>query len=250
MKIKALVFLFLIFQNYLSAQEDISVEPIRIPMINLNMGFHSPGGDLADRFGSSSMFGIGFQLKNNKNFYWGFDFSAIAGADVREDNIIDIITADSLDIIDVNGNTASIRFWERGAQAQLVVGKIFPYFKVNNNSGIFVQAGFGYMYHKIRIEDIGNLSPQLNEDMREGYDRLSMGYSISQFIGYRHFSNNRRINFFVGVEFIQAFTENVRKYDYNAQSIDEEKRIDLLNGFKFGWTFPLYKQVNNQYYYY
>ena len=60
MKIKVLVFLFLIFQNYLSAQEDISVEPIRIPMINLNMGFHSPGGDLADRFGSSSMFGIGF----------------------------------------------------------------------------------------------------------------------------------------------------------------------------------------------
>lgn len=245
------LFLFLLGIPYLLlAQEDISEGKIRVPIINLNVGFHLPGGDLAERFGSSSMFGMGFQMKNEKNFYWGFDATAIAGSNVKEDNIIDIITADSLDIIDVNGHTASIRFWERGAQTQLVLGKIIPVLGPNENSGIFLQGGFGYLYHKIRIEDIGNQSPQLNADMRKGYDRLCMGFTTSQFVGYRHFSNNHKVNFFVGVEFIQAFTQDVRQYDYNAQMAYEDKRVDLLSGLKFGWTFPLYEKSDNQYYYY
>ena len=90
----------------------------------MNIGFHTPGGDLADRFGSSTLWD-GFQLKNEKNFYWGIDIAALAGSDVKEDNIIDIIVADSTDIIDVNGNTATVRFWERGAHTQLVLGQIF-----------------------------------------------------------------------------------------------------------------------------
>jgi len=250
MKANKFLLFLLGLQFSLFAQEDITESKIRIPIINLNGGFHLPGGDLAERFGGSSMFGVGFQMKNEKNFYWGFEGAALAGSKVKEDNIIDIITADSLDIIDVNGNTASIRFWERGAQARVVLGKIFPCVGPNTNSGIFFQGGLGYIYHKIRIEDIGNRSPQLNADMRKGYDRLCMGFSTSQFVGYRHFSNNHKINFFVGVEFIQAFTQDVRQYDYNAQTAYEDKRVDLLSGLKFGWTFPLYEKSDNQYYYY
>ena len=185
-----------------------------------------------------------------KNFYWGIDIAALAGSDVKEDNIIDIIVADSTDVIDVNGNTATVRFWERGAQTQFVLGKIFPVIGPNENSGVFFQGGLGFMYHKIRIEDIGNNSPQLSADMLKGYDRLSMGFTTSQFIGYRHFSNNHKINFFVGIEFIQAFTQDVRMYDYNSQTSYEDNRVDLLSGLKFWWTIPLHKKSDNQYYYY
>tara|TARA_A100001015_G_scaffold132793_1_gene147358 strand:+ start:1189 stop:1680 length:492 start_codon:yes stop_codon:yes gene_type:complete len=138
MKTKQFFFLLIGFYHIsLFAQEDIKESKIRIPAINLNIGFHMPGGDLADRFGSSTLFGMGFQLKNEKNFYWGIDFAALAGSDVKEDNIIDIIVADSTDVIDVNGNTATVRFWERGAQTQFVLGKIFPVIGPNENSGLF-----------------------------------------------------------------------------------------------------------------
>ena len=248
--IKLLLLLLLGIPLMLSAQEDISKDIIRVPLINLDAGFHIPGGDLADRFGNSSSLGMGFQMKNEKNVFWGFDIDAITGSNVKEDNIIDIITADSLDIIDINGHTASIRFWERGAKSQFVLGKIFPVRGPNKNTGIFIQAGLGYLYHKIRIEDIGNNSPQLNADMLKGYDKLSMGFTTSQFVGYRYFSNDHKINFFVGIEFIQAFTQDVRKYDYNTQTAYEDKRVDLLSGLKFGWTFPLYEKSDNKYYYY
>ena len=251
MKTKQFFFLLIgFYQISLFAQEDIKESKIRIPAINLNIGFHTPGGDLSDRFGSSTLFGIGFQLKNEKNFYWGFDIAALAGSDVKEDNIIDIIVADSTDVIDVNGNTATVRFWERGAQSQFVLGKIFPVIGPNENSGVFFQGGLGFMYHKIRIEDIGNNSPQLSADMLKGYDRLCMGLTTSQCVGYRYFSNNHKINFFVGIEFIQAFTQDVRMYDYNSQTSYEDNRFDLLSGLKFGWTIPLYKKSDNQYYYY
>lgn len=244
------LFFAVIYQLPIFAQEDIKESEIRIPMINFNIGFHISGGDLADRFGSSTLFGIGFQIKNNKNFYWGFDAAALAGSDVKEDDIIDIITADATDIIDVNGNTATIRFWQRGAHSQFILGKIIPVVGPNKNSGLFIQIGSGFMYHKIRIEDIGNNAPQLSANMLKGYDRLCMGLTSSQLFGYRHFSNNNKINFFVGIEFIQAFTKDVRRYDYNAQMAYNDKRIDLLSGLKFGWTIPLYKKSNNQYYYY
>ena len=250
MKTRNLLLLFLSLQLSLLAQEDITNEAIRIPMINLNAGFHIPGGDLDNRFGNSALFGVGFQLKNKNNIYWGFDGAGLTGSTIVEDNIINIISADSIDIIDLNGNTASVRFWERGAHAQFVLGKIFPVLAPNKNSGLFVQAGLGYMYHKIRIEDIGNQSPQLNSDLLKGYDRLSMGISTSEFIGYRYFSNSQKINFFIGIEFIQAFTQDVRQYDYNAQTAYQDKRLDFLSGLKFGWTFPLYKKSDNKYYYY
>jgi hypothetical protein len=241
---------FVFFSSVLSAQINVKENNISIPMINLSSGFHIPGEDLADRFGQSSSFGIGFQLKKTSNFYWGYDIMAISGATVKEDNILNIITADSIDVIDANGHTASIRFWQRGAQVQAFFGKIISFIGPNPNSGIFIQGGLGMLYHQIRIEDIGNNSPQINQEMLKGYDRLCIGFSLSQFIGYRHFSNNQKINFFVGIELIQAFTEDVRMYDYNDQSSYEDKRIDLLSGLKFGWTFPLYKKSDNKYYYY
>ena len=152
--------------------------------------------------------------------------------------------------VTINGNTATVRFWERGAQTQFVLGKIFPMIGPNENSGVFFQGALGFMYHKIRIEDIGNNSPQLSADMLKGYDRLCMGLTTSQCVGYRYFSNNHKINFFVGIEFIQAFTQDVRMYDYNSQTSYEDNRFDLLSGLKFGWTIPLYKKSDNQYYYY
>lgn len=250
MKTNKLLILFLALQFSLVAQESISEGIIRIPMINLNASFHVPGGDLEDRFGNSSLFGLGFQLKNKKNLYWGIEIGGLTGSTVIEDDILDIITAGTVDIINVSGNTASIRFWERGAHTQISLGKIIPIFATNQNSGFFIQGGLGYMYHKIRIEDIGNKSPQLNSEMLKGYDRLSMGFSTSEFIGYRYFSSNQKINFFIGIEFIQAFTQDVRQYDYNAQEAYLDDRLDLLSGLKFGWTFPLFKKTDNQYYYY
>ena len=92
MKTRNLLILFIGLQLSLFAQENISEGAIRIPMINMNAGFHIPGGDLSNRFGNSSLFGLGFPLKNKNNIYWGFEGAGLTGANIKEDNIINIIT--------------------------------------------------------------------------------------------------------------------------------------------------------------
>ncbi|MBA3901808.1 MAG: hypothetical protein H0X62_16670, partial [Bacteroidetes bacterium] len=119
----------------------------------------------------------------------------------------------------------------------------------NPNSGFFVLGGVGFLQHKVRIENPGNASPQIFGEYKKGYDRLTNGISTSQFIGYMFLSNNRLLNFFGGVEFVQGFTQN-RRFNYDNMDYDHTQRLDLLTGIKVGWVFPLYKKVPLKYYYY
>ena len=244
---KFLIFLLLSIPKLLISQND---EKLKISMLNFNFSYHIPGGDLSKRFGPSSMIGFGFQKKNKNNLLYGLNIEAIAGSNVKENDILNIITADSLDIIDINGNTATIRFWQRGLNSSLFIGKVLALSDKNINSGIFIKTSFGFMYHKIRIEDIGNLAPQLNSELMKGYDKLCMGLSIGEMIGYIYFSKDKRKNFFIGLESIQGFTNDVRRYDYNKKKSYLDNRIDILTGIKFGCIFLIDRKNNNDKYYY
>jgi len=112
-----------------------------------------------------------------------------------------------------------------------------------------VWLGGGYMQHKINIYDVGKNVPQLNNDFKKGYDRLTGGFGLNQFIGYLHLSNNKIANFYAGFEFNQAFTKGMRGYQYDLMKEDNIKRTDIQIGFRIGWILPLYKRLNEYYYY-
>ena len=132
-------------------------------------------------------------------------------------------------------------------------GKVFPHLLgkkktigPNENSGIIVTGGVGMLMHKIHIT---GTSPQLTEEYKKGYDRLTFGVATSEFVGYFHMSNNRMLNFYFGVEFVQGWTVNRRGYNFDEMSTDTEKRLDHLSGFKVGWVLPLYKRVADEFYF-
>ena len=110
--------------------------------------------------------------------------------------------------------------------------------------------GTGYMYHKIFIETLITQLPQLNETLLKGYDRLCGGLLTKQFIGYFYFSNTINIRFFLGLEAIQAFTKDLREYNYTTQTYIDNKRIDHLLGIKCGFIIPIKKRDTGKYYYY
>jgi hypothetical protein len=103
----------------------------------------------------------------------------------------------------------------------------------------------GLFQHKIRIQD----DPQvvvssLAGDYKKGYDRLTNGLAITEFIGYQHFAKNRLINFYAGIELTQGFTQNRRDYNFDTFERDDAKRFDGLVGFKLGWVLPFYLSDN------
>lgn len=219
-------------------------------LLSINHVLQFPAGNLADRFGNNSDISISLIYKNKKNIVITLEGGALFGSNVKEDNLFESIDGDNGVLISQNGEIPIIRLFERGGHLDLNVGKYFQLTDKNKQSGILLSIGLGYIYHKILIETIITELPQLNEELLKGYDRLSGGILLKQFIGYLYFSKKNNIRFLLGIETMQGFTRDLREYNYTAQTYINRKRIDHLIGFKTGFIVPIKKRYTGKYYYY
>jgi hypothetical protein len=152
-------------------------------------------------------------------------------------------------ILDQDGQPASVLKYERGYCLFAWAGRLMPIVGPNPNSGLLLKVGGGYMRHKIRIETQENVVPQLEGDYLTGYDRLSGGPAAMFFFGYQHIGNRRLINFMFGFEMVLGFTEPLREYNFDTHRHESGTRYDGLNGFRFGWTLPIYRRSAKGYYF-
>lgn len=240
----------LILSPYIAiCQENKKDSIVPRTMITMSYTFQVPGGDMSKRFLSNSAIGGGFLYKTRHNFLLGVDGYFMFRDTIKETSILDSIKTSNGNIIDGNGEYVDVRILERGFNFGLKAGKLFPVSSSNKNSGILVLCGVGFMQHKIRIENKNNSAPQISGDYRKGYDRLTNGLSVSEFVGYMHMGESRLVNFYAGFEFTQAWTQNRRSYNFDLRGADNTKRMDLLSGFRIGWVIPLNKREPEKFYY-
>lgn len=247
------ILLFAIFCLNLSlvnAQSSVKDSVIKCVLVSPGFSFQLPGGDLAKRFGANSTVGLSVGLKNTKNWLFSVEGNFIFGSKIRETSIFSNLTVDGGYIIGNDGLYADIRVYERGYNLFGNVGKIIPYKGPNSNCGILLQAGLGFVQHKIRIEDKKKTVPALQGDYLQGYDRLTNGIAAKQFVGYQYLGNKRLINFYGGLEFIEGFTKGRRDYNFSGESADNSQRFDLFMGIRLGWIMPFYKQAPEKFYTY
>ena len=245
-----LLILFCAVSFFSRAQSTLKDSSFAFSMVGTSYSFELPGGDLAKRFGYNSSIGVNFLRKTKHDWVWGADANFLFGNQLKETGILDSIKTAEGHIINQNGEYAEIRMFERGMTSTLKFGKMLHVLAPTANSGIILLGSAGFMLHKIRIEDIGNASPQLSKEMKKGYDRLTNGFCTSEFIGYMYIGKKKTVNFFAGLEFYQGFTEGRRKWDYDLMRPDSGKRLDLLYGIRAGWILPLYKRTPDLYYFY
>jgi hypothetical protein len=110
--------------------------------------------------------------------------------------------------------------------------------------------GAGVMQHRVKLYDAQQKVAAIKGHLGEGYDRLTIGFSLTQFVGYLFLSEYRLVNFYAGFEFYEGFTKSVRKFNYDTGMPDTAPRLDGLAGFRFGWILPLYKKKPDDFYYY
>ncbi len=243
-----LFIIFIISFKLIWAQAPVGDSALNAPMISVHFSGQKPYGDLADRFGENLNVGGGFLFKHKKTWTLGLDGSYFFSKKVKEDVLGNLKNADGF-VIDNEGFPADLRITERGFNAYLVVGKVFPKLGHNPNSGLTTNFGFGYLQHKIKLYDAQQKIAAVKGDLKKGYDRLSGGYSMYQFIGYLFLSDNRLINFVVGFEFYEAWTKSFRGFNYDTGMPDTKSRLDYLIGFRVGWVLPLYKRGPQRFYY-
>ncbi len=241
--------LAIVYGQFGFAQFQVRDSSLFDPHISISYAYQTPGGDMANRFGNNNNLGFGFHIKSKTNWYYGLQGTYLFGGGVSEKGLMqNLLTADGY-VLDKQGQFSKLVITERGFTAMAEVGKLFNIVGPNPNSGILVKMGIGLLQHKIRIEHEENEIPQLEGEYLKGYDRLTNGLALSQFVGYFHMSNNRFINFFVGAELYEGFTQSRRDFNYDTQTADTAKRTDILLGLRAGWTLHLYVRSPDKFYY-
>lgn len=243
-----IVFFFLFFGFFKAKAQSVKDSAFRIILTGVHVSGQLPQADLAKRFGENLSIGADFIWKTKKNFLFGFEGSYFFGKKVRDDVVASLKNADGF-ITDNEGYPADLRLTERGWNIYANFGKVFSKLGHNPNSGLMITLGAGYMQHKVKLYDANKKVAAVRGDLAKGYDHLTGGFALTQFIGYQYLSNNRLANFNVGFEFYEGFTQSFRGFNYNTGLIDNAKRTDVLVGLRFTWILPLYKRGKDFYYY-
>lgn len=249
MKKACLFFLFFFAIASMKAQIKLS-EKQSLPLLAVNGAIQIPGGAIQQRFGTNFSIGLDLLYKTKKNILFGPYGHFLFGGNVKEDSIFRNIETVNGYVINQDGRYGEVRLYERGFNIGARIGKIIPIMGPNPNSGLLFTVGIGVLQHKIRIQNLTNDIPQLNDAYKKGYDRLTNGICINEFIGYFRLDNKKRINYYAGFEFNQAFTKNRRSYNFDTMAPDNRAYFDMLNGFRIGIIIPFYAKVPNDYYFY
>ncbi len=237
---------------FAQTEESAKEEGVMIPAISVYYAYEFPGGDLAKRFGANNKVGAAFSLKFKNNWIVFLDGGYMFGENLKEEaySILDPLKTEVGQITSKFGTPGNVMMSERGYSIILKAGKILPFLQTNKNSGPLVMGGLGFLQHKIRIDNENNDISILTDEYKKGYDYLTNGIAFNEFIGYQHYANNKMMNFYIGVEFTQAFTKNRRGYNYNTMQYDNASRIELLYSLKLGMIVPFIRRTPKPFYTY
>jgi len=252
MKLRVVILsLFMAFSWSMQAQVNANDSVVAAFMPSFSYAYQFPGGDVAKQYGNNSTIGGALMYKTRKNILLSLDVNFIFGSDIKNaDSILRMVLTDNGFIIDGNGVYALYNMYERGYSINFRIGKVLHLLSANPNSGVLLMGGFGYLLHRMKIDVQHQTAPQLEGDYGKGYDRLTSGLALNEFIGYFYMGKSRILNFYAGFEFYQGFTRSRRDYIFDLMGKDNSNHLDLFYGIKIGWMIPVYDRAPDKYYYY
>lgn len=208
-------------------------------LVDFSYGFHVPLADMARYYTFNFSLGgkIQYILSNNLTFGVVGDYQFFDNT--RSDVLANLREAEGY-IIDRFGQLTDVKYGMRGFFLGASISYIIPVLKNYKRSGIEVRFEGGYEQHWLDILPIGSEIFGLSGNYKKGYDRMHSGFAMRQYIGYRHLDKNRLLNFFGGIDFMEAFTVNRRGYNFDTRQKDSDGKIDILFGIRVGITLPIY----------
>lgn len=215
-------------------------------LAHFTLGGHLPGGDLVKRFGVNGSLGAGTEFLTTQNWIFGAEGAFLFGSKAKEDPL-SILRTPSGDIIGNDRSIASTRLQQRGMYVGTTFGKLLKF--NDNRAGIRVTFGGGWAQHRIRIIDDTRTIEQIKGDYKKGYDRLTGGPALQQFIGWQQVGYGRSQSWMFGFEFNQAFTNTRRDWDFTEMKKLDQSRVDLRFGVRLAWTLPFYTGNAEEIYY-
>ena len=256
-----LLTLTVVFSGLAQTPRNIKKESIPTFMFQVTYAAQFPGLDTKTDYGFTNTIGGSVIYKSRSNWLFTANGNFIFGNKIKGDRIDLLgegITTYEGEVIGGGGLVAALALFQRGMHFQAEVGKLFPIWP-NPNSGIFVQAGLGYLQNWIKIDydhNTVNTPYVVNEEYAYGYDRMRGGPALHLETGYLYLGNSRVLNFSVSFEVTYARVRDLREYDFRVFNgvpvgyTDPKQRFnDLYYGIRFSWNIPTYERKPEEFYY-
>jgi len=254
-----LVFVFLSIALSSFAQKDTletskkkqsRFEPNETVMIVPNYTAQFPFASMKQRFGFNSLFSGQVLYKNKKNWLFGGEGGVLYGTDVKESYIISGIATSYGQFITQQNGITGISLGELGFNIKFTFGKIIPFSEKYPDAGLILMTEAGFLEHKISINVKASELPQFSPDYKKGYDRLSNGPVISQFVGGTFMARRKYLSFYGGLQLDAAYTQGRRPYDFYLMAPLHDNRLDLFLGIKIGYIIPIFLQTSEKEFFY
>ena len=227
-----------------------NAQELKQAAFTFNYNYQIPIGKLSMSFGNSSSVGASYFFEKNNNVIFGIEASYIFGVNIKDSTIFENISTSNGYIIGSNGEYANVSLMQRGFDSHILVGYGF-HFRENSLNGIYITQGFGYLQHQIFIDTRQQNIPQLNENMKKGYDRFSNGLSTKFSIDYKYYDKNGRFQISLGTNYTIAHTKIQRTYDFaNNKYYSNKKSWDQLLGIKIEIIIPIHRKNEETFHYY
>lgn len=220
-------------------------DSIPVALVQFNYGYQFSLFDLADRFGNHGTIQTAVIIKK-KSLEFGLHLQFLFGSQVKED-VLAKFRSSTGELIGEDHQIAQVDLRQRGLMPSISLGKSI---RLNTGSNLVFQIQPGWLMHWIRFQNSGNSFAPIRGEYRYGYDRFSAGFAVSEMLGYRYLSKNRLINFELGVQFTQGFTNLKRNTQLDQPGISTSGRLDGLFGLQAKWIIPVFKRKNADTIYY
>jgi hypothetical protein len=254
---KLLFTLSLLFLGASTLPAQFSLQDSAGPVNMIHVAYRPllPIGSMGDHYGLMHSLGFEFSHKYTSNWVIDAGLNMIVDGEVKVTEAFDVLGELRLGstglIISDEGTPSVVRQRAEGFLFPVSVGKIFSKIGGSNpNNGLYVKLGAQYLHYRLRFEVQDNNRIQaLRGDRRKAYDLLTTGIGLREEIGYLYMANNGYVNFSIGLDFSQNFTQNRRSFNALTGGPLPDTRVDLLAGLRFSWIFLIYQKAPGTYYY-
>lgn len=195
------IYYFLIF--FICIQFRVYSQDTKIAFTG-HYSYQIPAGDLANLYGNNSNVGGNLNVKFSNNFTFGIEGQFIFGSTYKDYSLLgNMVTTDGF-IIGTGMSPEVPSIEGRGGNFFAEIGKIFPLYKNNLNSGIHAKFGLGYVFYSTFVIVDQGVVTQLGNNYSQGYNRLQSGMSYNSFLGYTFYGKDKFFNASAGIQAIYS----------------------------------------------
>ena len=139
------ILLVFVLSSLCSFGQNIKDTIISAPLFSASYAFQIPGGDLSERFGANNNIAFSAGIKHHSNWQFEIEGTFFFSNNVKDTSMLTPLNASSTSskneflIIDQYGEYNPVLLFERGYTITANVGRVFPVFGPNKNSGLIAK---------------------------------------------------------------------------------------------------------------